>query len=110
MGVCQQIIHLEDQQLFYYKGSFDTFKVMHEAKVKQQLKDYEKQQKMLRAAKKSGSSSKQAMAKAERSKNQKGKRGGGGRKGDDGGMAESNDREEVLIKRPREYLVRFAFR
>lgn len=59
-SVCQQIIHLEDQQLYYYKGSFDTFKVMHDTKIKQQLKDYEKQQKMLRAAKKSGSSSKQA--------------------------------------------------
>ena len=26
-GRCQQIIHLEDQQLYYYKGTFDTFKV-----------------------------------------------------------------------------------
>ncbi len=33
--------------------------VMHTTKIKQQLKDYEKQQKMLRAAKKSGASTKQ---------------------------------------------------
>ena len=38
---------------------------MHEAKIKQQVKDYEKQQKMLRAAKKSGASSKQVRAAAQ---------------------------------------------
>eukprot|EP00750_Incisomonas_marina_P001864 INCI11732.2.p1 GENE.INCI11732.2~~INCI11732.2.p1 ORF type:complete len:1192 (+),score=391.74 INCI11732.2:267-3842(+) len=108
-SVCQQIIHLEDQQLYYYKGSFDTFKGMHDTKIKQQLKDYEKQQKMLRAAKKSGSSSKQAMAKAEKNRKAAGKKGGAGKSKDDGGMAESNDRDEVLIARPQEYLVRFNF-
>jgi ATP-binding cassette subfamily F protein 1 len=106
-SVCQHIIHLEDKKLYYYKGTFDTFKAMHATKVAQQQKDWEKQQKMLRAAKKSGSSSKQALAKAARNKKSQNKRSGG--QGKHVGMEESNDRDEVLIERPMEYLVRFNF-
>ena len=147
---------------------------MHATKINNQLKDYEKQQKMLRAAKKSDASTKQVRSQptsttykhhsqaprinardtnrdthlttlkctrrtqpcmgvlsfckasvfsqlrlcwlvlaqaedkaAKKKPNNKRRRG----KGEDAsGMVESNDREEVLIARPMEYLVRFEFR
>lgn len=42
------------------------------------------------------------MAKAEKNRKAAGKKGGAGKAKDDGGMAESNDRDEVLIARPQE--------
>lgn len=50
-NVCDQIVHLENHQLFYYKGTFDDFKKMHAQKMDKDVKDYEQQQKRLKELK-----------------------------------------------------------
>lgn len=65
-NVCTDIVHLDNQKLFYYKGNYTQFKKMHEQKKKELLKEYEKQEKKLKALKQSGQSSKQATKKTVR--------------------------------------------
>ena len=121
-GVVTDIIHLEEQKLHYYKGNYDDFKAMHQQKMEKQQKDYDKQQKLLQQLKLKGRSSKEADAAAKsRAKREggggKGKGGGGpgGGGGAGGGSAggdgdEAAVGEEHLVKRPREYVVHFAFK
>ncbi|XP_067941052.1 ATP-binding cassette sub-family F member 1-like [Watersipora subatra] len=59
-NVCTDIIHLDMQKLFSYKGNYASFKKMFKQKRKEQIKDYEKQEKRLREMKVSGKSSKDA--------------------------------------------------
>ncbi|XP_067940369.1 ATP-binding cassette sub-family F member 1-like [Watersipora subatra] len=59
-NVCTDIIHLDMQKLFFYKGNYASFKKMFKQKRKEQIKDYEKQEKRLRELKASGKSSKDA--------------------------------------------------
>lgn len=63
-------MHLDNQKLFYYKGNYTQFKKMHEQKKRELLKEYEKQERKMKALKQGGSSSKQATKKtvSERSK------------------------------------------
>ena len=98
---------------------------MHKQKVEKQLKDYEKQQKMLRTLKDRGKSSKDAVDKAiskakrdgaasKKSSKKSGAGGagaGGGGTGDDGhdGDGGGGPGGEELIARPKEYAVRFTF-
>ena len=113
-GVVTDIIHLEEQKLFYYKGNYDDFKAMHEQKMEKQQKDYDKQQKQLQQMKAKGKSSKEADAVAK----SRAKREGAANDKKKGGNTSSADLEgsdmtagsEHLIKRPREYIVRFNFR
>jgi len=113
-GVVTDIIHLEEQKLFYYKGNYDDFKTMHEQKMEKQQKDYDKQQKQLQQMKAKGKSSKEADAVAK----SRAKREGASNDKKKSGNASSADLEgsdmtaggEHLIKRPREYLVQFNFR
>jgi ATP-binding cassette, subfamily F, member 1 len=113
-GVVTDIIHLEEQKLFYYKGNYDDFKAMHEQKMEKQQKDYDKQQKQLQQMKAKGKSSKEADAVAK----SRAKREGASNDKKKSGNASSADLEgsdmtagsEHLIKRPREYVVRFNFR
>merc|ERR1719414_606984 len=44
-NVCTDIIHLDNQKLFYYRGNYGTFKKMFVQKRKEQIKEYEKQEK-----------------------------------------------------------------
>ncbi|XP_067940342.1 ATP-binding cassette sub-family F member 1-like [Watersipora subatra] len=59
-NVCTDIIHLDMQKLFSYKGNYASFKKMFKQKQKKQIKDYEKHKKRLRVMKLSGKSSKDA--------------------------------------------------
>ncbi|XP_067940374.1 ATP-binding cassette sub-family F member 1-like [Watersipora subatra] len=59
-NVCTDIIYLDMQKLFFYKGNYASFKKMFKQKRKEQIKDYEKQEKRLREMKASGKSSKDA--------------------------------------------------
>ena len=52
--MCQEVIHLDDKKLVYYKGNYDSFKEQEALKVKQQQKDWEKQEKKLRELKAKG--------------------------------------------------------
>uniref|UniRef100_A0A915Q5E3 ABC transporter domain-containing protein n=1 Tax=Setaria digitata TaxID=48799 RepID=A0A915Q5E3_9BILA len=60
-SVCTDIIDLQDQKLYYYKGNYSAFKKMKDQKIREHMKAFETQQKQLAAMKKSGKSSKQAV-------------------------------------------------
>jgi len=44
-NVCTDIIHLDQQKLYYYRGNYCTFKKMLTQKQKEQQKNYEKNEK-----------------------------------------------------------------
>lgn len=101
--VCTDIIHLDGQRLHYYRGNYMTFKKMYQQKQKELLKQYEKQEKKLRDLKAGGKSTKQAEKQTKEAltrKQQKCRR-----RATDEEAAEAPE----LLKRPREYTVRFTF-
>ncbi|KFD70258.1 hypothetical protein M514_17608 [Trichuris suis] len=126
-SICTDVIQLETQKLFYYKGNYSKqrmtpayhknqfaktvksasilgqFKKMWTQKKKELEKDYDKQQKRLRELKIAGKSSKQAVEKMVKSKQTKQKRG---TKADD---LYDDEVKPDLIQRPKDYLVKFAF-
>ena len=97
-NVCTDIIHLDMQKLFYYRGNYSMFKKMHAQKRREQIKEYEKQEKRLKELKAAGQSKKAAEKKQKevltkkKEKNEK----------------ESNLQVE-LIQRPKDYVVKFSF-
>ncbi|XP_060163946.1 ATP-binding cassette sub-family F member 1 isoform X1 [Globicephala melas] len=101
--VCTDIIHLDAQRLHYYRGNYMTFKKMYQQKQKELLKQYEKQEKKLKELKAGGKSTKQAEKQTKEAltrKQQKCRR-----KNQD----EESQEAPELLKRPREYTVRFTF-
>ncbi|GAA48584.1 ATP-binding cassette sub-family F member 1 [Clonorchis sinensis] len=106
-NVCTDMIHLDQRQLFYYRGNYNSFKVMLTQRRKEQLREYEKQEKRLRELKQSGMSSKQAVAKNQREaltrKQAKGRQLVGG-----GADTETKATPQLLAK-PKEYIVKFHF-
>ncbi|XP_015253399.1 PREDICTED: ATP-binding cassette sub-family F member 1 [Cyprinodon variegatus] len=102
--VCTDIIHLDNQKLYYYRGNYLTFKKMYVQKQKELQKQYDKQEKKLQMLKASGKSTKQAEKQTKEAltrKQQKGKKKGAQEE-------ESQDATE-LLKRPKEYTVKFTF-
>ncbi|XP_063424870.1 ATP-binding cassette sub-family F member 1-like isoform X3 [Mytilus trossulus] len=103
-NVCSDIIHLDQQKLFYYRGNYATFKKMLVQKRKEQLKAYEKQEKMLREMKSSGKSTKQAEAKQKEALTRK------QQKNKSKLQTEQEDKgPQELLPRPKEYTVKFDF-
>lgn len=102
-SVCTDIIHLDQQKLYYYRGNYDQFKKMYLQKVKEQEKAYNKQQKQIKDLKASGQSRKQAEEKTKAAQGRKNKKGG---KKD---MEEDDIEQMELIKKPKEYVVKFSF-
>uniref|UniRef100_A0A673L8H9 ATP-binding cassette sub-family F member 1 n=1 Tax=Sinocyclocheilus rhinocerous TaxID=307959 RepID=A0A673L8H9_9TELE len=101
--VCTDIIHLDNQKLYYYRGNYLTFKKMYVQKQKELLKQYEKQEKKLKDLKAGGKSTKQAEKQtkdAQTRKQQKVKKKG---------QEEESHEATELLKRPREYTVKFTF-
>ncbi|XP_044026423.1 ATP-binding cassette sub-family F member 1 [Siniperca chuatsi] len=102
--VCTDIVHLDNQKLYYYRGNYLTFKKMYVQKQKELQKQYDKQEKKLKELKAGGKSTKQAEKQTKEAltrKQQKGKKKGGQEE-------ESQDATE-LLKRPKEYTVKFTF-
>lgn len=93
-NVCTDIIHLDQQQLFYYRGNYSSFKRMLETKRKEQQKEYEKQQRQIQQLKQSGKSGKQAEKKVKDEKTRR-----------QGEVQQVN-----LLQRPKEYVVKFKFK
>lgn len=54
-SVTTDIIHLHDERLHYYRGNFAQFEEMYEQRRREVNKEFEKFQKQMKAAKKSGS-------------------------------------------------------
>ncbi|XP_072014679.1 LOW QUALITY PROTEIN: ATP-binding cassette sub-family F member 1-like [Amphiura filiformis] len=103
--VCTDIMHLELQKLHYYRGNYNTFKKMLKQKRKEQLKEYEKQEKRLKVLKAGGKSSKAAEA-IQKSAATKKSQKKGGKKGD---PTEDEAEAIELLKKPRDYVVKFTF-
>ncbi|XP_029440105.1 ATP-binding cassette sub-family F member 1 isoform X5 [Rhinatrema bivittatum] len=102
--VCTDIIHLDNQKLYYYRGNYMTFKKMYQQKQKELQKQYEKQEKKLKDLKAGGKSAKQAQEKVTKEaltrKQQKCRKKN---------LEEEGNEPAELLKRPREYTVKFTF-
>lgn len=109
-SVCQEILSIEDLQLFSYKGNYDSYKRAEKTKFVQRQKAWEKQEKRLRELKKSGQSRQKA---AETIKNSNKKREAGARsqKKKNQAVAAGTEAAEAteLITRPKEYSVKLEF-
>ncbi|XP_019724308.1 ATP-binding cassette sub-family F member 1 isoform X2 [Hippocampus comes] len=102
--VCTDIMHLDNQKLYYYRGNYLTFKKMYVQKQKELQKQYDKQEKKLKDLKAGGKSTKQAEKQTKEAltrKQQKGKK--------KGGQEEESQESTELLKRPKEYTVKFTF-
>ncbi|XP_050730192.1 ATP-binding cassette sub-family F member 1-like [Eriocheir sinensis] len=103
-NVCTDVIHLDQQKLFYYKGNYSMFKKMLVQKRKEQVKAYEKQEKRIKEMKASGASKKQAEKKTKEvlTRKQEKNRAKNKKDEDESGPAE-------LLERPQDYVVKFTF-
>nr|CAD2175035.1 unnamed protein product [Meloidogyne enterolobii] len=110
-NICTDIIHLDSQKLFYYKGNYTSFRKMYEQKLREHLKAYENQQKQLHALKKGGKSGKQAEEEIKGRMNAKQQKAGG--KKSERGSATMGDEEDApppeLLQKIKEYSVKFVF-
>jgi len=104
-NVCTDILHLDQQKLFNYKGNYSSFKKMYKQKLREQEKAYEKQEKQIRALKASGKSGKQAEAQAKTTTGQKQKKGASKKEQEE--MAQEH---QQLLQRPKEYKVKFTIK
>ncbi|GIY95744.1 ATP-binding cassette sub-family F member 1 [Caerostris extrusa] len=102
-NVCTDIVHLDNLKLYYYRGNYSQFKKMYVQKRKELVKEYEKQEKRLKEMKASGKSTKVAEKATKEALTRKQQKNQPKRQND----AESGPTE--LIKRPKEYLVKFSF-
>lgn len=105
-NICTDIIHLDIQKLFYYKGNYTQFKKMLEQKRKEQMKEYEKEQKKLKDLKKSGKSGKQAVESVTKVK---GKKETKANKGKEVSVPDDDGKPVELLQRPKDYIVKFHF-
>ncbi|CAD5115951.1 DgyrCDS4881 [Dimorphilus gyrociliatus] len=105
-NVCTDIIHLDQCKLFYYRGNYEAFKRMLVQKRKEQMKDWEKQEKKLKELKAGGKTKKLAETKVKEAltrKQQKNKTMHQKQQQDE------DDKPQELLQKPREYLVKFNF-
>ncbi|XP_031778917.1 ATP-binding cassette sub-family F member 1 [Nasonia vitripennis] len=103
-NVCTDIMHLDQQKLFYYKGNYSMFKKMYSQKCKEMLKAYEQQEKRIKNMKSQGQSKKQAEKKQKEALTRKQEKNKTKiqKQEEDTGPTE-------LLQKPREYLVKFSF-
>jgi ATP-binding cassette, subfamily F, member 1 len=104
-NVCNEVIHLDNKKLYYYKGNYTMFKKMFVQKRREMIKDYEKQEKRIKDLKASGSSKKAAEKKTKDNlskKQEKGRTKAQKEEADD-------DKPLELLSRPKDYIVKFNF-
>ena len=107
-SVCDEILHIEDLKLASYKGNYDSFKKAEKAKIKQQLKDWEKQEKRLRELKRQGQSKNKATETVKKNKREPGARSAKKQK-EAIASGQETAKQAELIKRPKEYTVQIHF-
>ncbi len=107
-SVCDEMLHIEDLKLASYKGNYDSFKKAEKAKIKQQIKDYEKQEKRLRELKRQGQSKAKATETVKKKEREKGARA---TKKQNEAVASGQEtaKTQELIKRVKEYTVEIRF-
>ncbi|XP_052221586.1 ATP-binding cassette sub-family F member 1-like isoform X2 [Dreissena polymorpha] len=103
-NVCSDIIHLDQQKLFYYRGNYGAFKKMLVQKRKEQLKAFEKQEKQIKDDKSSGKSKKQAESKAKEALTRKQQKNRSKME-----MFAEEEKKTELLQKPKEYIVKFRF-
>ncbi|OAD62465.1 ATP-binding cassette sub-family F member 1 [Eufriesea mexicana] len=103
-NVCTDIIHLDQQKLFYYKGNCSMFKKMYVQKKKEMIKAYEKQEKLLKDLKASGQSRKQAEKKQKEALTRKQEKNRTKMQ-----KQEEDSAPTELLQKPRDYIVKFRF-
>jgi ATP-binding cassette subfamily F protein 1 len=103
-NVCNEIIHLDQQKLHYYKGNYSMFKKMYVQKRKEMIKEYEKQEKRIKEMKAHGQSKKQAEKKQKEALTRKQEK--------NRSKVQKNEEDQgptELLQKPREYIVKFSF-
>ncbi|CAF4783697.1 unnamed protein product [Pieris macdunnoughi] len=105
-NVCNEIIHLDQQKLFYYKGNYSMFKKMYAQKRKEMIKEYEKQEKRLKDLKSHGQSKKAAEKKQKEALTRKQEKNRSKSQREEN---EDNAAPVTLLQRPKEYIVKFNF-
>nr|XP_018900155.1 PREDICTED: ATP-binding cassette sub-family F member 1 [Bemisia tabaci] len=103
-NVCNEIIHLDMQKLFYYKGNYTMFKKMFAQKRKELIKEYEKQEKRIKDLKAHGQSKKAAEKKQKEALTRKQEKNRS-----KAPKADDEDKPTELLQKPREYIVKFSF-
>ncbi|KAI5753638.1 hypothetical protein M8J77_002024 [Diaphorina citri] len=103
-NVCNEIIHLDQQKLYYYKGNYSMFKKMYAQKSKERMKEFEKQEKRIKELKAHGQSKKQAEKKTKEVLTRKQEKNKSKLQ-----KADEDQGPTELIQKPREYVVKFSF-
>ncbi|XP_043065637.1 ATP-binding cassette sub-family F member 1 [Drosophila bipectinata] len=103
-NVCNEIIHLDQKKLQYYKGNYSMFKKMYVQKRREMVKEYEKQEKRLRELKAHGQSKKAAEKKQKESLTRKQEKNKSKQQKQD-----EDEGPQELLARPKEYIVKFRF-
>lgn len=103
-NVCNEIIHLDNQKLYYYKGNYSMFKKMYQQKRKEMIKEYEKQEKRLKELKSHGSSKKAAEKKQKEALTRKQEKNRSKMQKQDDEVTTTE-----LLQKPKDYLVKFSF-
>ncbi|EDX02504.1 ATP-binding cassette sub-family F member 1 [Drosophila yakuba] len=103
-NVCNEIIHLDQKKLQYYKGNYSMFKKMYVQKRREMIKEYEKQEKRLRELKAHGQSKKAAEKKQKESLTRKQEKNKSKQQKQD-----EDEGPQELLARPKEYIVKFRF-
>ncbi|XP_013115812.2 ATP-binding cassette sub-family F member 1 [Stomoxys calcitrans] len=103
-NVCNEIIHLDQKKLHYYKGNYSMFKKMYVQKRREMIKEYEKQEKRIKELKAHGQSKKAAEKKQKEvlTRKQEKNKSKQQRQDDEDGPTE-------LLEKPKEYIVKFRF-
>lgn len=104
-NVCNEIIHLDNKKLYYYKGNYSMFKKMFVQKRREMVKDFEKQEKRIKELKASGSSKKQAEKRTKDNLSKKVEKGKSKQQKED----LDDDKPLELLSRPKDYVVKFNF-
>ena len=112
-NVVTDIIHLQERKLLYYKGNYEHFKLVSLQAFNDRVKAYEKQQKKLRAIKKSNTAGKKGDAKNQVVKKQREKGARSAKKAAAAaamsGGTSSESKTMELLTRPKEYTVKIEF-
>uniref|UniRef100_A0A1B6FNM2 ATP-binding cassette sub-family F member 1 n=2 Tax=Cuerna arida TaxID=1464854 RepID=A0A1B6FNM2_9HEMI len=104
-NVCNEIIHLDQQKLHYYKGNYSMFKKMYVQKRKEMNKEYEKQEKRIKELKAHGQSKKQAEKKTKEALTRKQEKNRSSK-------TQKNEEDRAppeLLQKPKDYIVKFSF-
>lgn len=104
-NVCNEIIHLDNKKLYYYKGNYSMFKKMFVQKRREMNKDYEKQERRIKELKASGSSKKQAEKRTKDNLSKKVEKGKTKQQKED----LDDEKPLELLSRPKDYVVKFNF-